>query len=542
MELTINVLSTDFSTESPLVVTAGGISINGNSNIAGNSSHTVTVNDFGVAEVSINEDGYIPYNMTIDNVFNEDLSLEVILVELISDINNPNYLRPRPYYFTILDPCSFCVYYYYGSSNFGDTSFLVNNIEYKKGEKGIVSFASSGDYQLKVRTKSSGYHVDPVSGVPGCGCGGQGDVMSYDTITYSWDQQYANIFTGNTTSGSIDPIEDYLQLDLATNLVIEEYRVGISTKISTSSEPFVGESTTYYVREESITITPSIDINRGVNDDYTVYYEVFSPKGVSIVSLSQPFGAPIEPLEFELRELGVYNVEIKVVDNFCNLQYIENLQVETINFLKIDYVDCNEYEVSNLSSDRDIRYILTDVANSDFSQEGFINSLKSESLKLEDTSLYVLKIDYTDENDLPVSEEYVINNYCNIEACFASYIESIFCENKTDNPCPDSTVLNQMLLFYNTYFMKVNKFFQTNSFFTALETSDLDELLSLKSIMDKISSFCDRIGCVKGEGGAFNSYQAEGPYDFAGKGDNHKRNCGCSPKYYNNGSCQNCGK
>lgn len=542
MELTINVFSTDFSTESPLVVTAGGISINGDANIAGSSSHTVTVTDFGTATLLVNEAGYLPYSMEIDNVFGEDLSVDIILIPEITDINNPNYLRPRPSFFTILDPCSYCVRYYYASSNFGDVSWFVNNMEYASGEKGIVSFASPGEYQLKVRNRTSGHHVDASTGLPSCGCGGVVGEGAPEVVTYDWDQQYANIFTGNTTSGSIDPIEDYLALDTQTNLVIEEYRVDISTEISTTREPLVGDNSIYYIRDEEITITPTISINRGIPDDYTVYYTVVDPRGVPILELAQPFGAPIVPIQFVLQELGVYNVTIRVVDNVCNLQYFKELQVETTNFINLSYVDCNTYKADNLSSDRSVSYTVSDVANAEFSQSGILGAGESVNLTLDNTSLYTFTAVYTEAEE-EITKTYIINNYCNIEECMASYIESIFCEKDDDcNPCPDPVILNQMVLFYNTYFMKVHKFFQVNTYFTALETSDLDELLSLKSIMDKISSYCDRLHCTKGVDGAFNAYQAEGPYDWAGRGNNQVRNCACPPKYYNNGTCQKCGK
>ena len=63
MNLTVNVVSTDFSTESPLVVDAGGISINGNVNGAGASALAQAVTNGESADITITQAGYHPYTM-----------------------------------------------------------------------------------------------------------------------------------------------------------------------------------------------------------------------------------------------------------------------------------------------------------------------------------------------------------------------------------------------------------------------------------------------------------------------------------------------
>jgi hypothetical protein len=541
MNLTLNVLSTDFNTETPLAIPAGGISINGDANLGASDTHSVEVSDFGEAELLVSVAGYLPYNMTIDNVFSEDLSLDVILVQEITDIEAPNYLRSRPNFFVIKDPCSYCVYYYYASSNFGNVSWLINNKHYENGQKGVIPFAASGSYQIKVRNRSSESHVDTESGELVCGCGGQPSGVDYESITYSWDQQFANIHTGNTVSGDIDDIEVYLALDTQTNITIEEYRASITTNVSSGIEPLQEQDSQYYFRDDEITITPTIEITRGVADDYTVYYKTVDPRGVTIVELAQPFGAPIEPVYFKVEELGVYTTEIRLVDNICGLTYETTVAVETTNFIDIEYTDCSTFRVTNYSSDRVISYQISDIADASFNVQGTLSPGNSFDTVLTSVSLYYMDVTYTEDN-VETEERYVLNNYCQIELCMADYIESIICEEGTNcDPCPEESTLNQMILFYNTYFMKLHKYFQKNTYFTALADSDLDELLTLKGIMDKIASFCDRLHCTKGTDGAFNAYQAEGPYDWAGQGNNHKKNCACPPKYYNNGSCKKCG-
>ena len=111
MNLTVNVVSTDFSTESPLVVDAGGISINGNVNGAGASTLVQAVTNGESADITITQAGYHPYTMTIDDVFMADATITIIMVAVVSDISDPNYLRPRPSLFTFIDHSSFAVFF-----------------------------------------------------------------------------------------------------------------------------------------------------------------------------------------------------------------------------------------------------------------------------------------------------------------------------------------------------------------------------------------------------------------------------------------------
>ena len=53
-----------------------------------------------------------------------------------------------------------------------------------------------------------------------------------------------------------------------------------------------------------------------------------------------------------------------------------------------------------------------------------------------------------------------------------------------------------MLLINYSYFMKLNKEYSFNNFYNGLSQSKLDELTSMKQLMDKLVLFCERRGCI----------------------------------------------
>ena len=82
MNLTINILQTDFSTESALVVDTNGIIVDGVAiNTGGGSSSEVVVVDDGCpALIQIMQTGFHMYEMTINDVYSADKSIDIVMV------------------------------------------------------------------------------------------------------------------------------------------------------------------------------------------------------------------------------------------------------------------------------------------------------------------------------------------------------------------------------------------------------------------------------------------------------------------------------
>ena len=94
-------------------------------------------------------------------------------------------------------------------------------------------------------------------------------------------------------------------------------------------------------------------------------------------------------------------------------------------------------------------------------------------------------------------EKYIISNHCEVEKCITSYITDLLCGGGDPcSPCPEDNELNQILLMSYTYFMKLNKEYALNNFYTGLSQEKLDELTSISSVLNKMSLFCSRRKCL----------------------------------------------
>ena len=519
MILTLNVVSTNFSTETPLVVDASGIVINADTNSSGASVLVSTVDNGCPAVITVTQANYHPYTITIDNVYSTDKTIEVIMVSNVTDIEDANYLRPRPSLYTFSDPCNFCIDAYSATSYGGEMCWYVNNELYKKNVSKVVScFCNTGDYQIKMRSQTSQSVVE----YPGCP----------PVVTKLWDNQFATIQTGNTVSGVIDELSVYLALDLVTNVTVSEYRVGIDLVATSEISPLVDSDSCLYSRDEEVTITPTITLNRLGADPalHTITWNVIDPEGVTVTLLQSVFPIDIDPslytVTFPLTKLGVYEVTVTVDDLDCGTEFVQTMSVETCNFVYLKYLECGSFEVQNRSSDTPFTYSVSDIASSTPVEEGTLEPGKAMQLTFTDVSMFIMSVTYT-RNGLIVTEEYVMSNYCQIERCLSDYIEDLLCApTERCTPCPPESDLKQMFLFYNTYFMKIHKLFNTNSYFAALDEEGLSEITTLKQLMDKMLGFCGRTSCTDSVNSAFqSSYITQGPYDYVGKGTSLDPGC-----------------
>tara|TARA_R110000764_G_scaffold119210_8_gene206819 strand:+ start:241 stop:1860 length:1620 start_codon:yes stop_codon:yes gene_type:complete len=519
MNLTVSVVSTDFSTESPLVVDAGGISINGNVNGAGASTLVQAVTDGESADIIITQTGYYPYTMTIDDVFMADATVTIIMVAVVSDISDADYLRPRPSLFTFIDPCSFAVSFYSASSYGGDVTWYVNNEVYiaESALKGVSYFCAPGEYQIKVRNQTYDY----VSTNPACP----------PTRVPAWDNYFSTTQEGSTVISVIGDSATYLAADVTTNVTVVEYRPELTFDVTPDNEPFADEDVTYYTRGSSVVVTPNVQLNRpgALPEDHTITWQVVDPEGITVPLLQEvfPLNLPAASIaiEFTLDKLGVYAITATIDDMTCGTSFVRNLNLETYNFVSLNYNGCNEFEITNRSSDTEFSYSISDISDPTVIASGTLTPGRMTTASFSTPSMY--RLDVTYERDGVVHEElYLLNNYCALERCFISYIEGILCGDiDRCSPCPPESDLNQMFLLYNTYFMKVNKLFKVNSYFEALDEEGLAEITTLDQVMGRILAFCQRSGCVDS---TFVKNYGEGPYDWLGQGSNIDKSCSCS--------------
>ena len=447
--------------------------------VVGSSSLTVTLDDFSSVALMIARPGFHPYEITIDNVYNEDRTLYITMVPIVTDITSPTYNQPFPGFYAFISPCGFDMSYYTSSSFNGNITWYINNQEFSTGKKGFVEFGGPGEYQLKQRNETFG--------------------VQDSAITKMWDNQYATAYTGNTVPFEILPIETYLNLDITTNVEIKEHRPDFSIALNTITNQL--ESKNCYTRGEEITIVPTVSINKenDLPENYLIEYEVIGPIGIPIPLSVDNVTVDENDLQtsFEINELGTYQLSATITDTVCGNSYKRELEINTCNFVDIDYVDCNNYLINNRSSDKELLVNVYSIEDEVIVEDQTIEVGESLEINFANISLYKVEITYTDAGGTK-TEIYVLNNYCVLDDCVSKYILDILC-NDADRcePCADDVELNQMLLLSNTYFMKLHKEYGWNNFYTGLSDTKLEELTSIKQTMDKLKEFCERRGCLR---------------------------------------------
>ena len=110
MNLTVNVFeTTDYINTTPLEILAGDIVIGDNSSSSNLTSMTSSVE--GEVSVSVSKPGYISYSIVISDVGIRDQSIDIVLLKDL-DVNNVNYQKPFPTFFTFRDWGSYNLDFY----------------------------------------------------------------------------------------------------------------------------------------------------------------------------------------------------------------------------------------------------------------------------------------------------------------------------------------------------------------------------------------------------------------------------------------------
>jgi len=478
MNLTVNVIIWNaLSPTSDLTVDTGGIVIGAFSNGSGAATFVQAVTDGSPVDISVTQTGYVPYSMTIDNVYSIDKTVYIMMVPVITDINDPDYNRPHPYHFYFQDPTSFNVDYYSATSFGGDMSWYLNNYMINSGTKGSFQLCNPGTYQLKMRSVTS------------------------DASAVMWDKLWANtdnasyLLPGNALGvGETDVLTE----DTEINLTEVEYRPEISVEVVSITTQL--DTDCCYTKDEEVTIAPTVVLT-GLSDveaNWTISYVVTNPDGTNLVLTTDTFALDDVSISiaFVLAQLGQYTVDITLTDTTYGHVYLKTTTLQTCNFVVFNYLDCNNFSIENRSSDTVITFSAYGLDSNALGDPFVLAAGHTTTIEMTSISLFTVNVTYT-KNDVLITEIYILNNYCAIEDCISTYILDVLCHESL--PCEssaDSVELNQILLLSYTYFMKVNSEYGLNNFYSALTASKLAELTNTQQTMDKLVAFCSRRGCI----------------------------------------------
>jgi hypothetical protein len=515
MILTINIKD---EAGAPLVVSIGDLAVNNDLNLTANSTLAFTVANNSEAAIIVHKTGYITYLNTIHDVFSADKTIDIYLVSE-KTLLDPDYNTPLSKFFYFESPCSFKVYLYQASS-FGDSpTWFLNNIQLGFGKSFLVDLCKPGDFQFKLKTES--YDVDPVTFLP---------ILRY--VRY-----YANSLQGNVTPYVFDTALNYLSFDPSLNYSEVEFRP--TFQIETSSPVICTEEPCCYSKNEIVTITPLITITRGVESDYTIRTTVVDPLGIVVLDSTQVLILPLAPIQLTTTELGNYTVTMTLADTFCEIDYVSEKIINTCSFLVPSYIDCNSYSIENRSSGTEVALIITDLLNQTLAADN-LSAGDVFTITFGSIGLFLMTASYTKPGDtVQTVETYVLNNYCALEDCISDYILNLLCNDPSNcTPCPETTEINRIILLSNTFFMKLEKEFGFNNFYTALDQSKLDQFMSIEKVMNKLNVYCSR-RCLSNKESHYGPVSTK--LDWIGTGGQPVKidKCGTSPVRVSSPS--NCG-
>ena len=496
MQLTVNVKQWAGHGNVPtsLVVDAGNITIEANANPLASSSFSLTIADEESASISVSQNGYYPYTVEITNVYDEDKSIDILLVEEINDINDPEYLMPHAYFFTFVDKCSFKSIHYLASSFPGNYKWLVNNeCSAKNAERFVTCADSPGSYQVKmiseteIAVSTTPCHVEWVP---------------------AWYRAWSSgIESGNTIiKEGLDEasIESYLNANSSTNVTQDEYRPTFELQASIPRNTQTNRDPSCYSMGENVVVETTLIYNRPDADpaNHSVNYQVFDPQGALVFSEEIPAVNNLT-INFDLLTLGTYKVVAVLTDiECCETTYTRELKVETCDFVLIEPAECNNFKLINLSSYIDIEYRI-EFVDGTILQEGVIEAPEEGDIlgvgieyKTSEIGIHKIIVEYVDKNLELQVRTYIVNNFCQLWDCLAEYVNELLC-NPRDlcDPCPDGDLLNEMVMLNYTYSMLMNREFEFNNFYSLLDESKLAEYQTINKLAHKIKELCAKLNC-----------------------------------------------
>ena len=293
------------------------------------------IDDNSEVTVSAVASGRHPYN-TRFKVYFLDLDLSVKLPTIITDTQNVNYNNPYPFFFQILNPCTYQVDVYNASSSpYGSPSWYFNN-QLIDGEGGnrTITLTSPGFYQLTRR------------------------VSVYDPVTQQlvWDRYYSSgaVAVGSTSN----TVEENLNIDNEYNIQYDEITPVIDLKVSAPTDILNG--VIYYNRLEEVTVETLVTPKSPYNDPsiLTLEYEVIDPNGNRVTPSVQSLNIANPPVDtsstFKINVRGDYTVRAKVIDS-CRTHIVETI-LPVYNFVQFIPIQESQYEIYNGSNYTEITY------------------------------------------------------------------------------------------------------------------------------------------------------------------------------------------
>jgi hypothetical protein len=414
----------------------------------------VTVVDNANITLTVTAGGHFTYNNTF-TAYTEDLDISIMMIENITDMNDPEYMQVYANFFLVRNPCSFEVCAYYASSMpFGAWTYYINDNVFGTAPNSCVNVCEPGNYTIRV-------------------------VVSRAATTSSC----GTVSLPESEDSHTDIIE------------VLEYKPLFTLSKEWDCCPTLGE--TYSLYPASLVWNNT----HGVCNTNILRYTLVNPDGteelpITYDVLAMPGNLDTYNVEFIPSELGTYTLKVEM-ENCCTTETFE-YNFEVCNSWIVTNPDCNIIKIENKSSQFDLTYTIKYLTNDNTfdNVEGMVDLLLTVGNEIEidltDDNIYTITI--TQENNIFNVEEtleYIVLLDCNIRKCKTELIRAFLCDDDEDCACS----MNNMTRFTalsNIIYYKWNIWKKQQSIYTTLDINAIvDDIATISSAMTKIKELCE---------------------------------------------------
>ena len=473
--INFSVLSAAETYDATVTITGEDITITIDGNVTtGANIATETLTDNDTVDITVESPGYFTYTNTV-RVYQYDLDVSVKLIQNITDPNDPEYRRPYPWFFEILEPCSFNVHTYNAqSAPFGMISYQESGEEYATGGNAILDTCQPDIVSITQRIV--------VRAIANCG----------GTSPIIWDETY-----------TIDGIET---TEYRPSVLLErpfDCCEVIDTEITLNPQEILLHDSGIHSTCDINTIDPSLVYTITEPDGTETILASYSGTLVAAAILAADFSTV--GFTYTPTVLGTYSLSVSITNCCTTIEQISSFDV--CNSWAVTNTECNIIEITNYSLTQDLTFTLRELSNletftvvdiDDVPQSGIVvPSGTTTSLDLQVDNLYT--VDITDNLPSTTDKEYIFLLDCNIKKCKKQLLLNYLCDG--GEVCDEITrakLADDWLRFSSfeaIVYQKWDVWKQQQTIFDTLSINDImEDVITLGKAMDVMQTICNKCG------------------------------------------------
>ncbi len=482
-QLDFSVLSAAENYSQTVTVTAEDITVRITENAStttytGQDLITQTIPDNSSTRIEVDVPGHYSYDNTV-TFYTQDQNITVRMVDIITDPLDPEYREPFPYFFFILEPCSYDVHIYNAqSAPFGDVSYEENGTQFSVGSWNTV-FSSCQADTLSITQRII---VDEAAGA----CGNPTAIL------------FNKIFTIN-------------------GIIVTEFKPNLSLNHAFECCFNLAEAIGVFPTSLNLFFAPPIDDCL----DMELRYVVVSPSGATVVDVTHDHTAlttfsDLSDLNFILTptELGTYVLTTTIKNCCTTTTYTTNIEV--CYPYTVAKADCNIVKITNHSNGANsgsnnvvltpITYTLKkyDDTSKSFTILTIGDVLQEDITVLQNTFVDVNVVEdgvYTVEITWRgLVKDFVFVLDCNIQACKKTLLLNYLCGKEAATNCEPCVTHERWLKFKTMEDLLYHKWDEWKQEQTLTEILNIGNFLTdalyANDLIKAMLKLCNECGCT----------------------------------------------